>query len=529
MNPENLTLLDAQAATKGNSAQNSHREITLKMLAGDHWLGGQGWVGPRLPDTNPLAGEFLANVQRQFMPKNAVKEVARRHIGAVIGRYPIIKLAMMDATAEPNDEQLKEMKEGEGALTAWLDTVRGLGKLQEFTEHLLLGEAHLQNYIPSGELKEGRLLASPDLVSAARRIRLRVPAPGSARVVDDEETGSRYALFKTRTKQGADATEISYLTPDGKTVIRRVEGGAVGPVAADGQAPLPPGRDNRTDALDMGGHLNITQASRDQFLTPTLIRNNWMLNFAKTAILRNAELAAVLERYGIGILPPGEYVKDDSAPGGMRFQPAPDWRPGGANATFFPPQTLVDEEGRTSMAGSAQYGRFEPVKPDALIATKLDAYHDMLDEAAQGHIRMTGDATSSGEARIQAMNDFKVSLYATATSIEAALADHLEMTLAWAASLSGNPGRFRAYRVVVQCRVTAAQPTTEERRLIIEERTAGLRSAENAMSEIGIEDTDQMLAAVKQEQDEAAARGAQAAEGLAKFLDPAKPGGGDRA
>lgn len=56
--------------------------------------------------------------------------------------------------------------------------------------------------------------------------------------------------------------------------------------------------------------------------------------------------------------------------------------------------------------GGGQYGRFEPVSPDALIATKTDAYHDMLDEAAQSHIRMSGDATASGESRIQAMNDF---------------------------------------------------------------------------------------------------------------------------
>lgn len=521
MIPESLTLQQAQGAFTENTTEAGHWKHTLAMLGGDHWLGGLAWVGPRLPDTNPLAGEFLLNVQRQFMAKNATKEVAMRHVGAVVGRYPVIKLALRDAAATPTSEQQAEMKVGEGALTRWLDRVRALGKLQRFTLLLLLGKAHLQNYVPSGQLIQGRIPPG-DLITSIQRIRLRVPEPGTAEVIDDEETGQRYALYRSQTKTGQDAVEITYLTGDG-TVVRRVETGAAQLVDVAGDLLL---TESRSASLDLHGLLTITEAVRDQFLTPTLIRNNWMLNFAKTAILRNAELAAILERYGIGILPPGKYVADNTVPGGMRFEPEAGWTPGGATATFFPPQTIVDDSGAARMANSGQYGRFEPVSPDSLIATKVDAYHDMLDEAGQGHIKAdTTGPNSSGEARIQAMNDFKASLYATATCIESALADHLEMTLAWAAVLSGQPGRFRDYRVVVQCRILAAQPTVQERAQVIQEKDAGLRSTENAMSEIGIEDTDQMLAAVKEERAEAATQAAAAAKSLAALMgDP--PGGG---
>ncbi|MFC5846724.1 hypothetical protein [Deinococcus petrolearius] len=520
--PDQLTLSQARDSV---ARADAHTQTVLAMLAGDHWLLGLGWVGPRLPADNPLAGEFLEAVRVQFMPKNAVGEIARRHVGAVLGRYPSIKLALRDATAEPIEAEGAEMKAGEGALTAWLDRVGALQRLQQFGRDLLLGRAHLRSYVPTGQLRAGRV-PSGDLLATIRRIGLMVPTPGTAQVVEDEETGVHYAIFRSRTRQGAEVAEVSYLNPQGQTVIRRLEAAASALILDASGDPAQLQGDKATDPLDLHGLLTVTEATREQFLTPTLVRNNWMLNFAKTAILRNAELAAVLERYGIGILPPGQYVKDLNAPGGLRFQPDASYRPGGANATFFTPNTFIDENGQVQVIGSGQYGRFEPVKPDALIATKQDAYHDMLDEGAQSHMRMAGDATASGESRIQAMNDFKTSLYATATAVEGALATHLEMVLALAAALSGNPGRFARYRVVVQCKILAAQPTVDERRQILEERNGGLRTTENAMSEIGVEDTDQMLAGVRAEQEEKLRQGQAAADALTKLLDPPKADGG---
>ena len=518
--PEQLTLSEARSGSSPDTTLKS----ALAFLDGDHWQQGWGWVGPRLPADNPLAADFLLNVQQQFTPKNAIGEITGRHVGAVVGRYPVIKLALRDATATPTDKQKSEIKLGEGALTAWLDTVNALSKIQQFTLLLLLPmKPCLRSYIPSGEVPESGVIPVAPLLDSIERIRLMVPEPGAASVVDDEETGRRYAVFRTQTRAGQQVVEISYLNQGRETVLRRLQAQPSATLLGPDGNPASLGGEQKTKPLNMNGLLTITTAERKPLVTPTLLANQKMLSFAKTAILRNAELAAVLERYGINILPPGDWVKDIQAPSGMRYVPKADWRPGGAQASFMSPSTFVDEQGRMQVTGGGQYGRFEPVKPDALIATKSDAYHDMLDEAGQSHIKISGDATSSGEARIQAMNDFKVSLYATATPVEGALSQHLEMVLAWAASLSGAPGRFREYRVVVQCRILAAQPTTLERAQIIAERDAGLRSTEDAMSQIGVEDTDQMLAAVKTEKEEAVAQGQAAANSLAKLMTPPTP------
>lgn len=518
---DSLTLADASAATNLSADARQHTRRALAYLDGDHWQNGEGWVGPRLPADNPLAGEFLLNVQQQFIAKNAVREIVNRHVGAVIGRYPVIKLALRRATAEATDEQKREMEAGEAALTAWVDTVGALGKMQRLTRLLLIGPAHLRSYVPGGQLVDGRI-PEGGLLTSIERIRLMVPEPGSASVIDDEESGQKYGIYRLTTRNGQSAVEISALV-DGKTVVRRLEGVSSASVLGLDGLPAQVLDPTETEPLDMNGHLTVTEARREQFVTPTLLRNNAMVNFGKTAILRNAELAAILERYGIGILPPGEWKPDVNMPGGMRYEANPDWRPGGAQATFFGANTFTDDQGKTQTVPGSQYGRFEPVRPDALIATKDDAYHDMLDEAAQSHIRMTGDATASGESRIQAMNDFKVSLYATATSLEAALAAHLEMVLAWAASLSGQPGRFKDYRVTVQCRILAAQPTTQERAQIIAERDAGLRDDENAMSEIGIEDTDQMLEAVRLQREQRLKEGQAAAAALGGLMGDNPP------
>ncbi len=468
--PNELSYLQATTKSTSTSVVDArHRDAILACINGDHWRGGEGWVGPRLPDKNPLAQEFLSAVQVQFIPKNALSEIARRHIGGVIGRYPSIKLALADATAKPTDAEKAEMAAGESALTLHLDTVSALAKLQKFTLYLLIGQAHLRGYIPTGVLRDGRV-PQADLLTSIKRIRMQVPKPGSVRVVDDEETGALYAVYTSSNAQGGQTAEISYLTPDGKTVVRQLrESTITGPT---GELAI---KDNSTDAVDMGGFLPVIESFRDQFLTPSQLRNNMMINFAKTAILRNAELAAVLERYGINILPPGKWVADSEAMGGMRFVPDPDFRPGGANATFYGSNFVPDTGGNFSPTSGGQYGRFSPVDPAALIATKEDGYGDMLDEASQSHMKISGDALASGESRIQAMNDFKTSLYATATAIEAALIAYLTCVLNWAASLSGKPGQFSKYRVVVQCRLTAAQPTVEERKQVQAERDGGRR------------------------------------------------------
>ncbi len=500
--PANLSFLEATArATTSGTSDAAHRDAILACLKGDHWRGGAGWVGPRLPAENKLAQEFLNAVEAQFIPKNALLEIARRHTGAVIGRYPSIKLALAEAAGDPTEAQKKEMQAGESALTLHLDTVGALAKLQQFTRYLLIGQAEVRGYIPTGALRNG-VVPQDDLLTSIKRIRMQVPKPGAAQIVDDEETGARYATYTSKNAEGKQTAEISYLTDDGLTVIKQARESSI--LAPTGDLAQ---KDNATDPVDMGGFLPIVQAFRDQFLTPTQLRNNMMVNFAKTAILRNAELAAVLERYGINILPPGEWVSDVQSPGGMRFQPSADFRPGGANATFYGPNYQPDSQGGFAAASGGQYGRFEPVSPAALIATKEDGYGDMLDEASQSHMKISGDATASGEARIQAMNDFKTSLYETATAIEAALTAYLSCVLHWAASLSGQPGRFKDYRVVIQCKITAAQPTVLERAQVIAERDGGLRSDEDAMNQIGIEDTDQMLAAVQADQEKKTAAG----------------------
>lgn len=518
--PENLTLADAQNRVGQDRAAAQYRESIRRALKGDHWQDGEGWAGPRPPAGSPHAPEFMAEVQKQYTPKNAVREVARRHLGAVLGRWPSVKVALRDATAEATPEQARLIEEGEALITFWADRNRVLLKLRKFGRELLLGQGLLRSYVPSGELQEGRIPPA-DLTTSMGRIRLMVPLPESCEVVDDEATGRRYSVYRAQGADGSEIAELCYLDAQGRTVIRRLEQGETveGVLDAAG-APARRETEQTSAPLNLHGLLTVTVAEREQFLTSEMLLNNRMLNFAKTAILRNAELAALLERYGIGVLPPGKYVNDPTEPGGVRFEADPDWRPGGSNATFFTPATFTDEEGRAQVIDKAHYGRFEPVSPEALIATKSDAYHDILDEAGQSHMRMTGDGNASGEARIQAMNDFRVSLYDTASPIDVALAEHLEMVLAWAAALSGQPGLFKDFRVVVQCRVLHTQPTVDERRQVMAERDGGLRSTENAMSEIGIEDTDQMIEAVRLEQSERTQRGQAEAERLARLLDP---------
>jgi hypothetical protein len=164
--------------------------------------------------------------------------------------------------------------------------------------------------------------------------------------------------------------------------------------------------------------------------------------------------------------------------------------------------------------------RIDPVSPDTFTATQAALYARILGEMDQIHALISGDATASGESRIQARAQFLASLRPTAAAVEGALRAILDAALAWAAAAVGQGGRFALIRADVTCQIDAGPLTSDERRLIIEQQAAGLLSEETAMGLLGVDDVDAERAKIAAERAERQARAPQ----IAPRTAPALPG-----
>lgn len=130
----------------------------------------------------------------------------------------------------------------------------------------------------------------------------------------------------------------------------------------------------------------------------------------------------------------------------------------------------------------------DPINQDGLIKSISHHVQRILENMHQGHILISGDATTSGTSRQQAVQDHIASINLIEQEVEALLRWMLESLLHFSAHLAGKSNYFEDLKVVVQCRVSALTPTPEERKIVVEEYNSDLRSRENAMTSIGIDD-----------------------------------------
>lgn len=130
----------------------------------------------------------------------------------------------------------------------------------------------------------------------------------------------------------------------------------------------------------------------------------------------------------------------------------------------------------------------DPVNQDGLLNSINHHIQRILENMFQAHILIAGDATSSGTSRQQAVQDHIASLNLIEQEVDAFMRWLIETMLHLAADLAGKPGYFSELKAVSECRISAVRPTSEERKNIIEEYNNDLRSRENAMTAIGVDD-----------------------------------------
>lgn len=475
------------------SAVDPHREAksSLAFFSGDYWQRGDAWVGPRPPLGHPNPGAFYAAIKQDLISKNIIKEVVRRDRNGVIGREPNWTITVrreLKKKEEPNEQEQELIAEANSALLNWWDTRRYgkrvvLATLQGGTDVLnASGRGPLRLWIPPAKIDDKGALKDEAKVrnnpgAAMQLLYLMNPEYEQGVVITDDDSQEQAGVYITKKKNSTDdKIELVFLNDENQTVIRIFE------------------KDKPSDSKPyvLGGMLTIYEMNRDPLISPQVKQMAKLFTMSATMRTRTVSQAGFPERTFIGAKPPS-HLEDDPDNEGEKVEVPDAYQTGVGTTQFVQVQEIVGEDGKVKAYAGAQLKYRDPVKVTTFDQTEKAAYNNILSEVNQSYVTISGDATSSGESRIQARADFVMALRETKSQVDAAGRWVLETALAWAADLSGQPGRYAELRVNFDCRLDPGPLSAQERALVAEEVEKRLRSREDAMTLLGIDDPDAML------------------------------------
>ena len=463
---------------------------------GDHWQDATQWIGPWPDPLNAVTAIDVAKTQQEiekgFTPRNALKEVIERHVTGVIGHEPDWGFSPMRPMAEddePTDAEKAQIDELELALTKWWD-VRGIAeKLQEATRRLLYsaGQAGapsrvaLRIYVPrgllvdeqrqvNGETVNVRALRISDFDDALSKLFVDVTTPEIAHVYTEPATMADIGIYVTKIN-GLDRAELTYLDDGGKTVLR---------VVSTGDTP------SQAVSFDLGRRLLMAELRRPDFVTEPMRAAQRALNLSNSMLPRNSVTAGFLEQAILNGEMPGHFEGEGAERQWVRD---PHIRGAGITNWIAGIETETPEGGKA--LATPQVVNRPPVDSQPVISTKREHYRDILEEAAQLHVLIGGDAVASGFSREQARGDHLASLGQTQLSIERVGRWLLETVTAYAEALSNAPGKYtKNLRATFTCQIDPGPLSAEELNQITTAVQANQLSRVTGMVRAGIRDPD---------------------------------------
>lgn len=494
-----VTLLDMIAEEQRIRASTVDRK---RMIEGDHWLDGRGWVGPKPPGDK--APQVMAMIRDQFVWKNVVAEICRRHRDSVVGKEPSWAMIVRRPLAldeEPTEDEQALIQEAEAALTVWWDRQEALTAIQAAVLKLLwakLGSstrsvAPLRLYLPTRMLEVGptgeRYVPRVTLQEAMEYIYIHEVSPLVGGVVYDSD-GDPLAGYYSYKEDDKDYLEITALARTLAEFDMLRNAGLYADEDTVVQIRSNTGEVVQEAAYQIGGRLMMVELQReDVLLTDSVLSQQKLMNMAMTMMGRNVVLGGFLERTILNAQMPGKFVGEDGNPdpAGTKFEPDPMFVGAGA-VNFLSGHPIRDETGTVVNYATPNVVYRDPVSVETFMDTVAAARESIYEEAQQLHVLISGDAASSGQSRIQATNDFVSSLGTTAIGLASGLRVLLETVVSLGAYFSNAPERFESLRAEVTARLSAVQPSPEEIKTNLLQYNGGVLSRETTMARNGVED-----------------------------------------
>ncbi len=495
-------------------------EVRLRALHG-YFLGtklgmfgenAEHWTGPRLDIADPDYTNSLERIKQNYLVHNLLASVLTTHVSAVVGRE-------IDWQLKPENAEASE------ALTTWYYRQRVQETLQDACRTMLWATreddettAIMRFSIPAKALDENGQTKADGLEPILEdAVRLYHPRPGTAGMLRDDDGEQiagwyAYSVLNPDTKQIEGRLELVALdttfaaqewdrkdgaqTATGNTVIQILGGLDYAEIVDETNYPL-------------DGNLTIFELSRRPLITEDVISQQNGLNTQWTYLNRHSSASAFLERVILNGMPPGMWIVDLGQPG-TEGLPQRTTKDGVKQVYVRAPH--VTGGGTTSYIGglplpdggytnpSVQFRELSSTEP---LLANIKAHREaILELTNQQHRLIIGDSTASGVSRKTALQDFTASLTPTETQVKFAVAWLLKTALLLAGHFNGSNRSYLSTEVDAKVTLWAADPTPEEKRMVIELVKAGLLTTEEGMRQVGVQDTATALALVQAEADE---------------------------
>ncbi len=490
---------------------------TEKFLAGDHWQTTEGWIGWRPPLGSSTFNSDWQLIEQGFTPKNVIKGMVKRLRGAVLGNEPDFAFVSKnrqevkpnaDGTPpEPSAEE-KRWKEIDEIVTRWWSDKRVHDVIKRYIDnYAAYGKAGLNIYIPSGYVEKGddgktRLKGteSKDLADVLSRIYVDCPRFESVIDVMDRKFGEKYTILKYPADEltGDVRYELHYVDEEGKTHIRQVSqiataadlgalNGIPGSTGPGGMTISPTASvADREITVDLGGELTSYVAGEfsDAMISKPVKQQQKQLNHAKT-----------MEGYAIANInvPETVFINADletekkKGPDGKLVETVRElWR--GVS-------TFINLIGVRQMAsdGSEVYAtpdvKYKPAAdPSKFAEVAENNTRDMHQEAGMVYILLSSSPYPSGESRIESMTDYLILLIDYKTLMDTVGRWLLTTVLRLAFNFTDETDQNDKFDVIFATKLTVGRVSVEDKKQMLEEVNARLRSRRNYMIATGVTD-----------------------------------------
>jgi hypothetical protein len=468
----------------------SHSTTVSKMLTGDMWLNGEGWVGAKPPNTDTKYGEVMKMIESIFLSRNVILEVCERHVEAVVGTEPqwsitvTRELGMItddsgnETPEKPTNEEATRIKEAQTALTKWFkhhDVIFAVH--QALINAVSQGRGVLRLYIPPQatvlEPEKGvPTIPFDTLANNITRLYIEAPSPATSGELRTITNALRGAYYKFVDEDNFNRLEFQYLenqASNAKTIIQ---------IESQNKA-------QDSNFLEVsyatGGRLLIYEIKLPSIISPQVVQHQKALNKSLVMMSRNQDLGGFVERTILNGQQPGVWEKDSN--NNETFKPAA-LQMGAGVTNFIAPYEFKDDlGGKTMIPASIAYR--EPVDPKVFFDTVKGLREGILAEVKQTHALIAGDSTASAVSRIQATNEFAAKLKLSKNQIEKAFEWMLETTLKLAANFTTDPTRYDDLRATCTAIINVTTPSSSDIDTVIKLNEKGLMSAETAMLSTG--------------------------------------------
>lgn len=408
--------------------------------------------------------------------------------------------AEADLAAKKLSDLEKQMKENEfldeiETLLGEYWNTEGLAEIMisAFEHRLAGGRGALHVYLPRKfrkviKLDSGETVSAvnvEDIQAAFKALKVEFVKPEQARMLDDE--GDKFTVLRYEirddydTEQKTKVIEFSFVDDEGMTFIGVLkENSSTSGLPAAGSSEL-------SQAIDLDENTTLFEMVGEPYITEQVFKLNQGVNLALTCggfnIVDNGFGEMVLTNVDLET----ETVPDPDAENGVREVPKRIIRGGGAVNNFTGVSTVNLETAQEQILTPGVHFR-EPSSMQTFMDGKDMYYSAALEELGQKYALISGDATASGEARIQAMADFYLRVRKYKSEVDRVGGWLLTTLLRFASVLCGRQEEFKNVSVIFDSKIKIGNFSASERDTVLKMQAAGVISMETCRVLLEIED-----------------------------------------